>query len=379
MAKDECFTLEASWETIKKVFSVIANSNPSPNKLKNINKLTKIRFFKHLSESKLIQLNQIMKKEKFREGDCIFKENTVGDKFYMIKKGRVLVTQNSKILREMEEGNCFGELSLLNEEKRTATVYAATDVTCYTLSKEIFVNFLVDEKLNDFIKTKICLEDTAIDLSELYYLSYLGKGKFGTVCLVHNGISLYAVKIISKRATERKRSLAKYLITEKSMLLCIDHPFIVKLVKTLKNSKYCFFLMEFINGKNMEEYLSSHRGRRILYEAQFYGASLLTAIDYLNKKMIIHRDIKPSNIMLDTFGYIRLIDFGTAKQIKDFTHTVTGTPHFIAPEILLGKGYSFPIDYWSIGVCMHYIYYGNYPFGNKATDIMDIYNDILEK
>lgn len=78
-------------------------------------------------------------------------------------------------------------------------------------------------------------------------------------------------------------------------------------------------------------------------------------------------------------GYLKIVDFGTAKEIKEFTHTVIGTPYYFAPEILLGKGYSFPVDYWSIGVCLYEIYYGKYPFGNGCQDVMDIYKEILQK
>ena len=83
--------------------------------------------------------------------------------------------------------------------------------------------------------------------------------------------------------------------------------------------------------------------------------------------------------MLDSKGYLKLIDFGTSRKLKNYSETVIGTPNFIAPEILLGKGYSFPCDYWSIGVCIFYIYFGTLPFGNKAIELIDIYKEIIEK
>ena len=54
--------------------------------------------------------------------------------------------------------------------------------------------------------------------------------------------------------------------------------------------------------------------------------------------------------MIDSNGYLKLIDFGTAVCIQNFTSTMTGTPHYISPEVLLGKGYSFSCDYWSVGI-----------------------------
>jgi cGMP-dependent protein kinase len=108
-------------------------------------------------------------------------------------------------------------------------------------------------------------------------------------------------------------------------------------------------------------------------------ASMIIMIEYLHKRLIAHRDIKPSNIMVDSNGYLKLIDFGTAKKINDFTHTIIGTPHYIPPEVLAGKGYSLSCDYWSIGICMFEIFYGCYPFGGHARDIYEIYNDIVHK
>ena len=83
--------------------------------------------------------------------------------------------------------------------------------------------------------------------------------------------------------------------------------------------------------------------------------------------------------MVDSNGYLKMIDFGTAKVLTDYTSTVIGTPYYIAPEVLQGKGYSLSCDFWSVGVCMYEIFYGIYPFGNYANEIVDIYKEILNK
>jgi cGMP-dependent protein kinase len=139
--------------------------------------------------------------------------------------------------------------------------------------------------------------------------------------------------------------------------------------------------MEYISGINMGEYLETRKNKNNVFETKFYAALLLITINYLHKKKIIHRDIKPTNIMIDNKGYIKLIDFGTAKILKDNekTKTVIGSPNFISPEVLLGKGYSFSCDYWSIGICIYYIYYGILPFGNNSVEIFDTYKEIIEK
>lgn len=94
-------------------------------------------------------------------------------------------------------------------------------------------------------------------------------------------------------------------------------------------------------------------------------------MEYLHTNNIIYRDIKPENIMVDDKGYMRLIDMGTAKFLKGKggrTYTIIGTPHYMAPEILTGKGYSYAVDLWSIGVCLYEFMCGGVPYAEDADD-----------
>jgi len=80
---------------------------------------------------------------------------------------------------------------------------------------------------------------------------------------------------------------------------------------------------------------------------------------------------------------MKLVDMGTAKFLKDpkdknekpvmRTYTILGTPHYMAPEIILSKGYSFPADVWSIGVCLYEFMCGFVPFGEGVEDPYEVY------
>lgn len=90
-------------------------------------------------------------------------------------------------------------------------------------------------------------------------------------------------------------------------------------------------------------------------------------MEYLHIRNIIYRDLKPENVMVEADGYLRLIDMGTAKQLKQNsgfrTFTIIGTPHYMAPEVMQGKGYSFSVDIWSLGVLLYEFFCGHLPFG----------------
>ena len=187
--------------------------------------------------------------------------------------------------------------------------------------------------------------------------------------------AFYALKQISKSKIDLKQ-IHSNIETEKRIMLKIDHPFIVKLVKTLKDSNNIYLLMEYINGKELFEVLRDI-GLLGNYEAQFYGASMILVCNYLHHRKIIYRDIKPENILVSENGYIKLIDFGTSKIIFNRTATVIGTPQYMAPEVIMGEGYSFSVDYWSIGICLFEFICGEVPFGEKSTDPKEIYEDVI--
>ena len=380
-ANPDAITFEADIFDIAKIMKIdlIKDKEKPLNILRAITKLKKIYLFRSLSDKTLESIALGMKKQKFKQNEYIIEENTEGDLFYLIIKGRVRITVKGNFIRDLDSGDCLGENALLTENTlRTASAMALEKVLCYVLSKSEFQVILSDNTTKEYLMKKLALQDTEIGLSSLNYIKFLGKGKFGTVSLVHNNKNIYAIKAISRKSVEREKILAKYFVNERRIMLSLDHPFIVKMVKSMKNQHFCFLLIEFINGTNLDQYLTNREHKQNLYETQFYIGSILLMLDYLQKKFIAHRDIKPSNIMIDHNGYLKMIDFGTAKILTDYTSTIIGTPHYIAPEILQGRGYSLSCDFWSLGICMYEIFYGKYPFGNYANEVIEIYKEILK-
>ena len=380
-AEGECRVMKLLIKDALKAMNIKIKSNKIISFLEHLNYMQKTEMFRNTSINKLIQICSLMKKEKFDPNEYIFEKGSKADKFYVIKKGSVIVWRDEKRIRELEKGNCFGELALLSNEPRSATLQAKDYCTLYVLEKNDFINS-IDKKLLEYLNVKMSLlDDFNMSLKDFYFCKNLGQGKFGEVSLVHNNKHFYAIKCVDRKEAEKQKHLIKYFLEERRVLLELDHPFIMKLVRTFKNKENIFFLTNFINGKGLGKYLETKKEKtfRNKEETRFYISFLYVILDYLNSKGIAHRDLKPENIMINTQGYLQLIDFGTAKKIKDFTCTIIGTAYYISPEILSGKGYSYSCDYWSVGIIAFEIYYNYYPFGNEANDPMEVYREVLKK
>uniref|UniRef100_A0A672HWX8 non-specific serine/threonine protein kinase n=1 Tax=Salarias fasciatus TaxID=181472 RepID=A0A672HWX8_SALFA len=183
-------------------------------------------------------------------------------------------------------------------------------------------------------------------MSDFDYLKLLGKGTFGKVILVKEKATgmYYAMKILRKE---------------------------VIIAKTLKyafqtHDRLCF-VMEYANGGELFFHLSRDR---VFTEdrARFYGAEIVSALEYLHSRNVVYRDLKLENLMLDKDGHIKITDFGLCKEgITDGAtmKTFCGTPEYLAPEVLEDNDYGRAVDWWGLGVVMYEMMCGRLPFYNQ--------------
>ena len=312
--------------------------------IEDIKALKKINILRELPSGKLKEIIRCLNREKFSNSQVIVEQNTPGDQLFLIQSGTVDIIKDGVILRSITKNDYFGERSLLFDEVRTASAVAQGEVYCWVLSKQDFISNL-HEISKKIIMKRIEMQDCKVKLSDLKYLKVLGKGAFGTVFLVAEikTHALYALKVISKKKVERY-GLHDYIILERNILKALNHPFILKLITNFEDSKKIYLLTEYVNGLNLYDLIRN--SKHIPEEnSKFYIACLILILEYLHERNIVYRDLKPENIRVEDDGYLKLLDFGSSKAIEERAYTVIGTPHFMAPEMILGQGYGFNADY----------------------------------
>lgn len=204
----------------------------------------------------------------------------------------------------------------------------------------------------------------------------IGNGAYGEVFLVRDksAFSYHAMKVVQK-AVVVERKHVKHLILEKKILQCVQFPLVVTLDAAFKDNLYLYYVLPYISGGDLFTFIQKY-GNFSDDLSKFYASQVVLALEYLHHCEIVHRDLKPENILVDVNGYLKLCDFGFCKVLKKKTWTLCGTPEYLAPEVILSKGYSFSVDWWALGVLVFEMQAGHPPF--FASDPNKLYEKILD-
>lgn len=235
---------------------------------------------------------------------------------------------------------------------------------------------LEEERIEFISKLQSIHEEAAVgDLSNFTIHQTLGTGSFGRVKLVQTKDEKWAALKIIKKEIVIKLKQVEHTANEKNILMCVDCPFVVNLMAYFQDKKNLFFALEYINGGEMFTHI--HRNRRFTFEvARFFTAEIVLAFEYLHNIDVLYRDLKPENVLIDSQGHLRVTDFGFAKRVSDRTWTLCGTPEYLAPEIILSRGYAHAVDWWALGVLIYEMRSGYAPFYEQNQ--MEMYKKIVE-
>eukprot|EP00949_MAST-11_sp_MAST-11-sp1_P003073 g3073.t1 len=198
----------------------------------------------------------------------------------------------------------------------------------------------------------------------------IGEGKFSRVfrCTEKESGTDFAVKVSFKSNMSMVEQ--GMMQSEIAVLKQATHPSIVKLEAVFETMDKVMLVMELVHGGEMFNHIVG-RPRLNGSEAKKVAMQLAEALRYLHSMGIIHRDVKPENILCDSaFDNLKLADFGLSRLVSpnELLYHPCGTPLYVAPEVLTGKGYSTPADMWSLGVILFLVIRGRLPYDFKRRE-----------
>jgi serine/threonine-protein kinase len=174
-----------------------------------------------------------------------------------------------------------------------------------------------------------------------------------------------AIKKLRSELQSSPRERDRFL-KEAEMVASLHHPHIVDIYTIIRDANDTYLVFEYVSGMTLHELLNETPGRRLPpARALEILRQIGEAVDHAHARHVIHRDMKPSNVMLADGGWVKVMDFGIARQVLDSllttTKTIVGTPVYMSPEQAMGVVVK-ESDVFALGVTLYELLTGALPF-----------------
>jgi CRP-like cAMP-binding protein len=423
------------WSLDRTTFRNLIATTSSASMAERCEFLRNVKLLASLSNNELAKLAGAMVTQTFQRGEAIIRQGDAGESFYVIKEGAVVATESSPSaeskagvdtveIGSLQKGDFFGEMALMHDEPRMATITAVAATEVLVLGRREFTALLgpLSEILNQteqdrrraekaalstargasgrvaptamaasaaravtddgYVGGRTCREqDLTIRFEDLEQICVLGEGTFGRVKLVQHRATR---RVMALKAMQKAQVVASHqqlnVVSEKDVMLAADHPFVLKLYRTFSDRDQIYMLLELVQGGELWSLLYQNApglprcswGGFEVHTAMFYAGCVTAAFEHVHGMGVAYRDLKPENLLIDSEGYLKMVDFGFAKKIpfvkkgvrQERSFTVCGTPEYLSPEIVTAQGHTKAVDYWALGILIYELLIGGTPFAD---------------
>lgn len=235
------------------------------------------------------------------------------------------------------------------------------------------------------------IDDENLKLSDFKKLYPIGKGGFGRVwkVLYKKTKKVYAMKEMQKVKIYKKKSVQNVLNEIQILQRLNSEEFTSGIKFAFQTNESLYIITDYYPGGDLRYKIQKTKKKQFTEnEAKFIICNIILSLDSIRKKNIIHKDLKPENLIFDRKGYLHLIDFGLAQILSEHNlpekkfveKNKSGTPGYMAPEVLMRKAQSFQVDYFSLGIIAYELIFGKHPFlSHKTKNQKEIKETILRK
>ena len=210
-----------------------------------------------------------------------------------------------------------------------------------------------------------------LKLKNYRIIKKIGHGGMGLVYVAEDLAlgRLVALKVLAPYLVQDPEILERFRFEARNQAQLM-HANITMVYSFLVEDEQAFLVLEFIDGETLESRIN-REGRIVATEALPIFRKILDALEYAHSKGMIHRDIKPGNIAFTSEGHVKIMDFGIALNIEATgrltkTGHILGTPHYMAPEQILGQELTFRTDIYALGITLFEMITGRLPFDSKS-------------